>query len=277
MHVPDISTRPTELLDRIRRPEYTGENRCLPCTAVNLAIAGVASAAVWLASPPTAVAVAAGSLAAIGLRGYLVPGTPALTKRYFPDWLLRAFEKAERPPTEPVVLDAEATLLAAGALRADPSHDDVALAPDFETEWRATMARLAPRRADADALARLLDVEPDRLALTPHGEAFVARLDGRWAGQWESRAAFVADLAAASVLESRVEGWSDLPLSHRSELLGGLRLCLERCPVCDGDVVLEETVVESCCRSIDVVASTCRDCDARLFEAEWNPAALGVA
>ncbi|MFC7196638.1 hypothetical protein ACFQL4_21660 [Halosimplex aquaticum] len=28
-------------LDRLRRPEYTGENRCLPCTILNVAIASV--------------------------------------------------------------------------------------------------------------------------------------------------------------------------------------------------------------------------------------------
>jgi hypothetical protein len=43
--------------------------------------------------PLVGVPVLAGSLALVYLRGYLVPGTPAFTKRYFPDWLLAWFDK----------------------------------------------------------------------------------------------------------------------------------------------------------------------------------------
>ena len=78
-------------LARFKQPEYTGENRCLPCTVVNTIIALVLSVAVVagvarVANP--AAGLAAGvvllgcSLGAIYLRGYLVPGTPELTKQY---------------------------------------------------------------------------------------------------------------------------------------------------------------------------------------------------
>lgn len=96
-----------ELTDKMRRPEYVGENRCLPCTAVNLVIAAIAAvAASFLLAAlgvSTGVHAAVGgfvfgvSVVAVYLRGYLVPGTPTLTKRYLPLWALRLFGKATGP------------------------------------------------------------------------------------------------------------------------------------------------------------------------------------
>ncbi|MFB6194579.1 MAG: hypothetical protein ABEI80_00270 [Haloplanus sp.] len=89
-------------LDRFRQPEYVGENRCIPCTIVNVALALYASVALAVlvtfvgpASVAALVGVGAFALcgAAIYLRGYLVPGTPTLTKRYLPDRVLAAFDK----------------------------------------------------------------------------------------------------------------------------------------------------------------------------------------
>lgn len=51
-------------------------------------------------------------------------------------------------------------------------------------------------------------------------------------------------------------------------MLNGLRLFVERCPACDGPVTADREVVESCCRSLDVVAVSCDACGARLFETE---------
>jgi hypothetical protein len=83
-----------DLVETLRRPEYTGENRCLPCTAVNAAIAVVLGAVLSRRSKPAAAVALAGSAALIYLRGYLVPGTPALTKRYLPPSVLRLFGKS---------------------------------------------------------------------------------------------------------------------------------------------------------------------------------------
>ena len=268
-----ISTR----LDSVRNPEYTGENRCIPCTAANVAIAGGVSLGVGLRTPAAGVAVFGASLAAIYLRGYLVPGTPELTKRYLPDWLLRRFDKGPRAQSAfvPGEFDAGRALREAGAIVDDPDADDVALDAAFEAAWFDRMARLGGGETDVTELAAFVDVDPERLTLTSHGDAFVARVDGRWVGQWESRAAFVADVAAARELAVRYPAWDDLPLVDRSQALGGLRICLDRCPLCDGDVEIGQDVVQSCCRTYDVVAATCTGCDARLFEAEFDADALG--
>jgi hypothetical protein len=41
-------------------------------------------------------------------------------------------------------------------------------------------------------------------------------------------------------------------------------------------VTLGEDTVESCCRSIDVIAATCEDCGARVFEAQFSPQAMAA-
>jgi hypothetical protein len=61
----------------------------------------------------------------------------------------------------------------------------------------------------------------------------------------------------------------------QAELLGALRLFLDRCPVCHGAVTLSLEVVSSCCYDYNVVATTCDGCNARLFEAELGDGFTG--
>lgn len=264
----ETDTAPTPLMtiiESIRRPEYTGTNRCTPCTIVNLAIAAGLTVGAWLFTPILAVVVAAISVAAIWLRGYLVPYTPQLTKRYLPDRVLAVFDKQPTPSVTREDFDVETTLIEDGVLEATPDGHDLHVTPEFHREWRSHM-RDTDRDRDQATLAWMLDIDPDRLALEPTGSAIVARIDGEWVGQWESRPAFVADVAAAATFENRDSIWASLPTWARSDLLGGLRLFLERCPTCDGDVVLEQSVKQSCCRDIDVLVLSCQGCGDRLFE-----------
>ena len=280
----------TGVIDRLRRPEYTGGNRCVPCTAVNLLIAAALALAIGFAlpaglGPPAGALVLLAALAAIYLRGYLVPGTPWFTKTYFPDWLLRAFEKepdvgaraatgsgasagvGARSADEVAggAFDAEAVLLAAGAVEACADVDDLCLSPEFRAAWRAEIEAARGEDVEPGDLATALDPALD---VERRGELLVALDDGRLAGQWESEAAFLADVAAAPALADRYPAWADLGIEERGAVLNGLRLFLERCPSCDGPVSMGEETVDSCCRWVEVVAVACEDCGARLFEAE---------
>jgi hypothetical protein len=280
-----------DALDRFRKPEYTGENRCMPCTAVNLVLAiGLALAvqvAVLVTDGSAVLAALASALvfalamAAIALRGYLVPGTPWITRTYFPAWVLRKFDKGpagnssvRSPPGDSDIApdaefsdeEIEATLARLGAVT---ECDEV-----FRTDWQDRAVSLRPvgdeRSTDLqDDLAAMIDGEPDGISVTDHGEAWSARVDGRRVGQWESHAAVLADVAAANALRERhPETWADLSVTQRGQLLKGLRVFVEQCPACDGVVRLEEETVESCCRSVEVVAVACQGCGDRLFEAE---------
>jgi hypothetical protein len=264
---------PGGVLERFRRPEYTGENRCLPCTVVNAVIAGaLALAAVgvgWTVSPAAGivagVAVAGLSAASIYLRGYLVPGTPTLTKRYFPEWLLRLFGKAETAP-EPVTeadLDPERELMRANALEERPDGSDLRLTDEFREAWYGAIDRV--EGADRERLLELLDVEGN-VEYEEFGSAFTATVDGHTVGKWESRAAFHADLGAANVLAQRYPDWDALSIEVQSQLLNGLRLFIDACPSCGGEPEFGTDTVASCCSEYEVAAVACRDCEARLFE-----------
>jgi len=268
------------VVDRLRRPEYTGENRCVPCTAANVAITAVLAAAAFLlvgaagvgAVPAAGVAavVAAAGLSAIYLRGYLVPYTPQLTKRYFPEWLLAKFDK--RPEDAAMAgseadVDPEPVLLEAGAVEPCAGGEDLCPTGGFATEWRAEVERL---RSDEAALAERVReaVGADDATVETYDRFAAVRADGRMVARWESDAALLADMAAYGPLSERVPDWAGYDRQAQGSLLNGARVFLESCPACDGGVAFEEETVESCCRSMDVVALSCESCGARLLEVE---------
>jgi len=275
-------------LQRFRRPEYTGENRCIPCTLANSVIAVVLSAVAAYLWWPAGVAVLLVSALAIWLRGYLVPGTPELTKRYFPDWLLAVFDKGPEDSSglaapdagdgdgtfDADSFDAERVLLDGGVVEPCEDVEDLCLDDGFERAWYDRMGGVRNDETVArEELARQLDVDPDTIEFEEYGDATVARIDGVRAGQWESRAALIADLAAATELPARIEGWDSLPVEARSQLLGGLRIFLDDCPDCGGPVLAGRETVESCCRSHEVVAASCESCGARLLELPYDEVA----
>ena len=279
-------------LDRLRRPEYTGENRCLPCTVVNVGIAAVLAVAVGgVVVVELGAFVFVAALTAIWLRGYLVPGTPELTKRYLPERVLRLFGKGRASsPTPPAAIDPESYLLSSSVLVETPDGADLTFAPWFASARRSHLAALRDRDStdltavstadepdpDIAALATLTDIDADLLAIDWRGGAAFARADGERIGHWESRAAFLADIAADRALAAELDDWADLSLAARSGVLGAVRLFVEECPACEGAVALEERVVESCCTSYDVVAGRCTACNERLFEMDL-PSSVAAA
>jgi hypothetical protein len=273
------------IVDSVRRPEYTGENRCTPCTIANVAISVVATGAAagglvagGVAGVPVALAAAlavlAVCLAAIYLRGYLVPYTPTLTERYFPDWVLARFDKLDDPGDRGATesdLDPERALLSAGAVRPCEREDDLCLDPEFRAAWDERIRDTDDDVGAEDVLSALgLDELADGAELGRFGEAVVVERDRQEIGKWESTAALVADVAAAAELRDRYDRWDDLDGLDRSKLLRGLRIFVEECPVCRGRMSLDQDTLESCCRSYEVVAVTCEECDSRLFEERWT-------
>ncbi|WP_255169236.1 phage holin family protein [Natrononativus amylolyticus] len=275
-----MNLSPTDALDQLRQPEYTGENRCIPCTAVNAVIAAVIAGFVAIVSPPLGVLALVLSAAAIYLRGYLVPGTPSLTKQYFPDWLLAKFDKGPAVAGMPEMddshgpdplheregaLDPERTLLESGVVEPCATEDDLCLADGVREEWRA---RIAGRRGGdrRQQVADFLESEPDAVEVTTTDDHVVVRHNGRLAARWESDAALLADLGGMDLLATHVPSWEQFDLEDRSQVVNGLRAFVEDCPTCDGTVSIDEETVESCCRSHEVYAVTCEECGARVLE-----------
>lgn len=269
---------------KYKQPEYTGENRCVPCTVVNLSLGVIAATvtAVTVAPVVGRGAIAAGlavftlSGLATYFRGYLVPGTPTITKRYFPDRVLALFDKAE-PGVDSTVLNGlepETLLLDLGVVVDDPGSD-LGLDPAFADRWVDSIQQYRGDESSIkESLGTLSGAAPERIEFEYHPRSLAAWVGDEHLASWPSVGAAVADVAAAEELPGWDEGWTQRPLPAQAELLGVLRLFLDTCPTCDGEIRLSQDVVESCCRSRDVVAATCWDCNDRLFEMDIDPGAL---
>jgi hypothetical protein len=261
---------------RVRQPAYTGENRCLPCTVVNVGLAGIVSLQVLLwatvAGAPVPGAAAAAtlfalSLVSVWLRGYLVPGTPVLAAR-LPERVLELFHGDPRPLVArgltgrgtgaPDSTDAEPPV--AGVL------DDDALDESFRTEWDAALDR---DRSDAATLSTRLagrfDLDGAVTVSESSGEV-VARAGGHRVGVWESRLAVEVDLAAAAVLSERVDGWATFAVARRGRWSVALRARRETCPDCGASLSTGVETVASCCRSREVRVADCVPCGVRVSE-----------
>jgi len=274
----------------LRRPEYTGDDRCWPCTVANLSIAALGCTQVYLwstlAGRPAAGVAAAVSLAALALvmvwlRGYLIPGTPVLV-RYFPVGALALFGKGS-PPTVPHGVTGPPRPASDGGVRSAPSDEGATAATDFDPEevLAAAGATAAggladPFRADWDEALTAVDADgaalaerfalPDETTVESIGRGVVARADGERVGAWESRLALRADLAAAALLADRAGNWDALPARQRGRVCTAARGRRETCPACHAPLSTGPETIRSCCGTLDVVATECAGCDTRLLE-----------
>lgn len=270
------------IIERYRQPKYTGENRCMRCTTVNFAIAMVLGTIVFGGSvmngAPTWITIGAPLVIVtvagvqIWLRGYLVPGTPTLTKRYFPAWLLRLFGKEPGPAggvftDSTATVDIEDALLEADALETVSDTEEYQLTADFQTQYREALEHLPMEHDEAltEAIAAEFDLSGP-LSISETRSALQVRKEGQQVGKWESRPALLADVASCNVLSTRSEQWGDMNFNERRQVVGGLRLYVDSCPSCDGPTSFDTKTATSCCNEFEVATVSCDDCGARLFE-----------
>lgn len=258
------------MLELLKQPAYTGQNRCIPCTVLNLSIVLVTAGLLRGVSEVVAVLVVIGGVIAIYLRGYLVPGTPKLTQRVFPDRVLSWFGKS--PTAAPGDMDGtavELVLLEAGALEACDEGTELCLNREFRRVWRRELRKLPG--LSSFPVETMVGMEyASRTDIEKRASTVVLTTDDQVAGWWPSHAAFRADGAAAISLSERYYGWASLDFRDRTAVLAGLRLWLDTCPDCGNPLELGTEVVDSCCSTRDVVAVTCTGCDARIIEAPQN-------
>lgn len=286
-----------KLVNRFRQPKHTGENRCEPCTVLNLLIATVGSASIARRSRVAGIVAASISIVLIYLRGYLIPRTPTLTKRYLPSALLRWFgknptslqtasglasESAEFDRVEQnhevsqtdvsdsraADYDLELYYIQNDVLKPCERGDDLCITDEFETKWIDSMTALSEHDVSANEMISAFGLgkhsyEPK---VDSHDEAWVLYGDGKPLGQWPSWTALLADLSAAQLLEKADEGWTAHSPEMKGQILTGLRLFLNQCPKNGGRVEFEQHTVESCCQSQEVLAAVCSESGERVFE-----------
>lgn len=233
---------------RLRRPEYTGANRCRACTAVNAAVLLVAVGLAWLHTPATAAVVGVIGVATIALRGYLIPFTPRFAPALVDPLPGDLFDH-----TAPAASDALSELESDGRgpeaiLRglADAKvvvtdGDHLTLRPAFASTWRDRMAALADASDDRlTAAARDAIPAVDAARIEHAGSETFLVVSGEASTGWIRRPVAIAEVAAAGTL-----GDTDLPAASRGVAADALCAFLETCPVCGDDVV--EGSLTDCC------------------------------
>jgi len=288
-------------IKKFKRQEYTGENRCEPCTILNLIIAGMVGTTVARKSRLGAVIAVGLSIVLIYLRGYLIPGTPTLTKRYLPQEVLQWFgketlvetangfgipneslaEPTESPnetasrntePEEPedIGLDLESYFLEYSVLKLCENQTDLCLTPEFQSQWNRTTNAVETEHTSTEDIIETYKLNSeDEYDIETIDNSHILRRDGSVIGQWPSKAALIADKAAAMVLAEQDPIWSERSPEQKGEILDGLRLFLETCP--NGESAeLTQKVVDSCCSSQRIIAVVCEESGERLFEQPIN-------
>lgn len=286
-----------ELIDRIRQDEYTGENRCGPCTVLNVVIATILYFIISRKSKLGGIVIGGLSILIVYFRGYLIPGTPSLTKKYLPENVLQWFGKESTPNlntglgagSTPKVdsaddktventnteqetdseleMTAEQYLLEQQIIEPCEDVDDLCLSTEFETAWLEKIDQIDVDNITADDAASLIgNNTDDELEVVEYGGARVININGAQVGKWPSDAAVIADVTAAHLLEERDQDWSQYKPEQKGELLMSVRLFLKKCPTSGGKISMNEEVVESCCQSHKIIAVTCDETGERLFE-----------
>jgi len=293
------------VLDGLRNPEYTGENRCIPCTIANALIAVSVAILASFVATELAVAVLVVSALAIYFRGYLIPGTPEITERYLPEPVLRFFNPhpiEDRGATEFVdgsdddgtgseesdedafaeeveaimqrherTVDPEEFLEDLGVV--EPDGDGHRLTDAFGEEVHERIVAYRDAEIDPATIAAMFDADPD--GIEELDRAYPAYEVGIRVRKWPSRGALIADAAAHETLAAWTDRWTgEVSVEQRADIVEWLRGLYDGCPVCDGEVRFSDDVIESCCGQFRVTTVACTACGERLRE--FDPSKVGT-
>lgn len=272
-------------LSNLKNPNYTGENRCWPCTAINVLIALISASALALYSTELAVIATILFLVIIYFHGFLIPRTPVLTERYLPAQVLNLFGKPPTTSSTIVTLDEqeaadfpERFLGRAEILVSSPGRNDRCLDTEFAEGWREQVQTARENEgAKQTQLTALAPPEVEGVSVEHHGTTsapllgveepvttITATVDGRQIGMWGSETALLADIAAAAELRKTIPEWGQLDIKQRNRVLLSLRIFLERCPSCDASVELAQE--DRCCGRASLIRAQCCECDALILE-----------
>ncbi|WP_144906196.1 hypothetical protein [Halobellus captivus] len=252
------------VLDRFRRPEYTGANRCRACTVVNVVVLVAVAAVVGVWTPGLGLAVALVGLLAIWLRGYLLPYTPQFAPRIAERLPGSFFGHSRRSDTlgdVGGVADTAATdtddaaddgngdataehVLEALVAASVVVVDDERLEPEnaFASSWRAEMASLADRSDVA-----LTDIVTETVANADStrvegsgSDVFLVVTGSGGSTTWLRRPVALAEVGALRALAE-----TDVPERLRAQAAYALCAFLDTCPECGDELV--ESRPDDCC------------------------------
>jgi len=261
---------------QVMNPGYTGENRCIPCTVVNLGIGGIISVVVASKFLLLGTLFFAGSVLTIYLRGYLIPGTPGLTKKYLPQRVLRIFGKEpdhtvsdglaeiDVKSTEftkntgtNVDLTPEEVLVEVGVVKSCSDGSDLCLTTEFAQRWIREIRSAS--RTTPEQLAETYNLPQDKVTITETEAGCVVEYDHGVLGHWPSETAILLEVTASQILQEFHPKWDELSIDQRGILLMSVRLFTPECPQSRTEPSFEKGTVETCCNEFSVLNLTCEE------------------
>lgn len=269
------------VVNKIQKSEYTGKNRCIVCTVINIIFAICSSVILFvlmrMIAAPYAVVTSMFSLFVflliIWLQGYLIPGTPTLTKHYLPPWMLSRLGKESTYSTiqkddKISNVDIESFLVEAGAIAPCKEIDDLCLTASFADEWHDEMSALSDN-VDSTPVLQEHGFDLDQSTIEKMGNTIALLQNGDKVREWPSETAVKVDVAGARVLSNRSAEWNSFNPFARSHILSALRIFLDECP--NGDpITFNEQTVDSCCSTYNVITAVCSENGDRIFEQPMN-------
>jgi len=247
---------------RLRDDRYTGENRCQKCTALNLCLVMAASIAIYLYSRVLSVLFIMVSLSVIYLKGYVVPGTPVITKKYAPQAVMRYFDGKNR--VDDRTEDAESVLRRYGVLTTEKASGEVRLTNSIIDGFRRQGS--TTNSISEDQIRGILGAGEYQVDIREISDAAVAINGGDKICQWPSIAAVNCDIAARNVLEAQIGEWNQFSPRKRGLILRSFRSLIKDCPKCQSENSIGTSVQSSCCSSKTVLTVECEICQSNFVE-----------
>lgn len=264
----------TPMADRVRsslsnavagfvRPEYTGENRCWPCTVANVVVLAVCVGVAALFSPPLAAVLAVTGVGAITLRGYVVPYTPVFAPLVVERLPVskRAGERTDVGSVAAPDRDGEDVLDALVEAGVVHGETDLVLDESFRDRWRSSIERHREEDLAAELEATIPRVSVDRHTWRGDVRYSLASTTDEERSSSLSRPVALADVAAVKTTTDRGVSRAVACRATRP-----LRQFLSTCPECDAALTVRDA---SCCGGFGPGGPTevlaCDDCDAHVF------------
>jgi len=275
--------------------EYTGEQRCLPCTVVNLVLLALGVLVLALRSKSAAVAIGIFGIFLIWIRGYLVPYTPQFAPKVVAHLPINFREGArqnssltdlsenrlemtrkegevmlgtnKRDTNQDSYIDVSTPILPllpkAGIII--QYNDKLALDESYREKWRSIIKNVRTNNlkttikttTPAANVERVTEEETTWYILTDEDQSIKSET-------WLSPAVAIAEVATIKAVEDSVSS------STAVQAAAFLRPFLEQCPVCDGELI--ETTANQCCASYGPAGPqnvlACSDC--KEYVARWK-------
>lgn len=262
------------VLDNFKRPEYTGLNRCYPCTALNVVLlVGLGILASFVSGVGAVILVTVGAIT-IWLRGYFLPYTPRIGP-----WItdvvagITGREMLAKPRDGSLASsEVSGEMVVEELLRTNVLNvgddEDLALSGAFRNEWRAKMSEV--RTLDVDEFEQWAGTVIQNSNITGVEAKEQLWSDPYVVVSFASGDESILQYPVAVAEFSSLTALEDIGLEPtvRLHASGPLRGFLTECPLCDTS--LEVSRYSGCCgnprRKEEKLGLVCKECRTVLYK-----------